>query len=66
MPTYQEISSNNYIIRFYRNQLRKFEEIGIGNKTEHGVTITQRIIDITRKRLDQLTMRSLLSDGYEA
>ena len=42
------------IITFYRAQLAKFYKIGIGNKTEFGVTVTDQIIDITRFSLNEL------------
>ena len=43
----------------YRNQLRKFERLGLGNKTEHGVEVTERLLDITRKRLMELQNQSI-------
>ena len=42
------------IISFYRNQLERFDKIGLGNKTEFNTIITGRLIDITRYRLGQL------------
>ncbi len=48
--------SLNQICNFYRSQLHKFEVIGIGNKTENDVVITQELIDITLKRLEQLSV----------
>ena len=38
---------------------RKFQRLGIGKKTEWGVVITQGLIDITKKRLEQLTIRKI-------
>ena len=35
---------------FYRKQLKKFEKLGIGKRTENGVEVTQSLMDITRKR----------------
>ena len=40
--------------RFYRGQLWKFEKIGMGNKTEFGVIVTQTLMDATRRRLSEL------------
>ena len=46
---------NNWIvIECYRSQLRKFQKLGIGSKTEFKTIITQRLIDITLKRLNEL------------
>ena len=42
------------IIKFYRDQISKFYKIGIGNKTEHRVVVTDALIDITKKRLYEL------------
>ena len=42
------------IIYFYKQQIARFKKIGIGNKTEFHTTVTQPLIDITIKRLDQL------------
>ena len=49
-------NSKNSIINFYRSQLRKFNNIGIGKKTENRVIVTQKLIDITKKRLTQLSV----------
>ena len=57
MPTAADIRSPNYIIRFYKGQLKKFEMLGIGKRTEFGVVVTQQLIDITRKRLNQLVIK---------
>ena len=40
--------------KFYRNQLRNFDRIGLGNKTDHGVVVTEILIEATRRRLSQL------------
>ena len=49
----------SYIAKFYRQQLVKFEKIGIGNETENKVKITQKLIDTTKKRLRELQPMSL-------
>ena len=49
-------NSKNSIVNFYRDQLRKFNNLGIGMKTENRVLITQKLIDITRKRLAELSV----------
>ena len=53
------------IIGFYREQIRRFEKIGIGNRTEFRTLVTQDLIDITIKRMKQLTDRkiNLLRNG---
>ena len=43
------------IIRFYKQQLKKFERVGIGKYTEFGVRVTKELIAITTKRLNMLT-----------
>ena len=57
MPSLADIRSPNYTIRFYKDQLKKFEKLGIGKRTEFGVVVTQQLIDITRKRLNQLVIK---------
>ena len=52
--------SKLYIINFYHEQLEKFKKVGIGNKTEFGVTVTPELIKVTKNRL------SALSVVYEA
>ena len=50
------IGSNTWIISMYREQLDKFKHIGIGNKTENGVVVTDKLIEMTRRRLGQLCL----------
>jgi len=59
MPTARQTGSRQYIIRFYREQLRKFDKIGIGQRTEWDVEVTQLLIDITKKRLDQIVIKGI-------
>ena len=42
------------IIDFYSEQLVKFNKIGIGKKTENGVKVTEILIKVTEKRLNNL------------
>ena len=46
--------SRIFISRFYKEQLVKFNKIGIGKQTENGILITPELIAITKKRLNQL------------
>tara|TARA_Y100000310_G_scaffold300431_1_gene336099 strand:+ start:484 stop:717 length:234 start_codon:yes stop_codon:yes gene_type:complete len=46
--------NSSSIPQFYRDQLKSFDKIGIGNKTNSGVTVTKKLIEVTRKRLSQL------------
>ena len=45
------------IIYFYKQQIARFEKIGLGNKTEFNTVITHRLIDVTIKRLHELQTR---------
>ena len=45
---------NQFLIDFYREQYLKFLRIGINNETEHGITVTKKLITSTANRLDQL------------
>ena len=49
------VISRLFIVEFYRDQLEKFEKIGIGKETEHGVRISKKLIATTKKRLRQLS-----------
>lgn len=42
------------LIYFYKSQLEKFKKIGLGNKTEFNVVVTDRLIDTTIRRLKEL------------
>ena len=43
------------MINFYNDQLREFHKIGIGNFTRHDVKVTDKLINVTKKRLSQLS-----------
>ena len=49
------VISRCFIVEFYRDQLEKFEKIGIGKETEHGIKISKKLIATTKKRLGQLS-----------
>ena len=49
------VVSRCFIVEFYRDQLEKFEKIGMGKETEHGTRISKRLISTTKKRLRQLS-----------
>ena len=57
----------SYVSAFYRDQVAKFIKLGIGNETENGVVVTQRLIDITNKRLTQIQplTSKIIADFYE-
>ena len=44
--------------KMYRDQLIKFNKIGLGNKTENGVVVTDTLISATKRRLAQLQFRA--------
>mgnify|MGYP006191948431 CR=1 FL=1 len=52
------LSHSDQVRAVYRNQLKKFYQLGIGNKTEFGVVVTDRLIDITQRRLNELDKSS--------
>ena len=45
------------IIYFYKQQIARFEKIGLGNRTEFNTVETTQLIDITVKRLYELQTR---------
>ena len=54
-----QLSSRLGLRKFYKNQLYKFNKLGIGNETENGVIITETLIYATERRLKQLTDREI-------
>ena len=38
----------------YRNQLKKFERLGLGGVTEFGTVVTAQLVGITERRYNQL------------
>ena len=59
----KQLRSPNEVVNEYLRQLQKFRKLGIGNKTENGVTVTQALIDITKKRMQQLAERKIKDEG---
>ena len=49
------VGSKSWLISFYREQLRHFDKVGLGNYTQHDVRVTEKLIAITEKRLKDLT-----------
>ena len=49
-----KVTTQHSIATFYRDQLEKFKNLGMGKKTENGVTITPTLMRATRERLDHL------------
>ena len=49
------IVSRGNIVEFYRDQLLKFEKIGMGKETENGTRVSKKLIKTTKKRLRQLS-----------
>ena len=47
-------TSHHLIAQFYKDQLEKFEKLGMGKQTENGVTITPVLIKTTRERFEKL------------
>tara|TARA_R110000824_G_scaffold73975_2_gene188321 strand:+ start:2025 stop:2252 length:228 start_codon:yes stop_codon:yes gene_type:complete len=45
------------IIYFYKQQIERFTKIGIGNRTEFNTVVTDSLINITLKRLNELQQR---------
>lgn len=53
----QQIAYGNKLslINFYREQLLKFNKLGVGNRTETNILITEKLITCTRRRLNELS-----------
>ena len=50
------------VIRFYKEQLNKFNKLGMGKETEHGTVVTERLIENTKSRLNELQFQSIKKD----
>ena len=50
------IGSKLWLIHLYQEQLDKFNKLGLGKQTENGVKVTKELIEITQRRLSQLTV----------
>ena len=46
--------TRKWLLSFYKEQLRLFADRGIGGRTRFGVKITEKLIQCTANRLDQL------------
>ena len=56
----------NYDVRcIYRSQLKKFLKLGIGKKTENGVEVTQKLIDVTMKRIRELQNQTTYNINFK-
>ena len=49
------LGSRLWLIHFYQDQLDYFARVGLGKHTGSGVKVTKNLIEITKKRLHQLT-----------
>ena len=52
----EAIGSRLWLIHFYQDQLEYFDRVGLGKFTEYGVRVTKELIEITKKRLSQLSL----------
>ena len=48
--------SKMWLINFYREQLNKFNKVGLGKRTEFQVKVTKKLIETTKKRLEELVV----------
>tara|TARA_R110002020_G_scaffold385579_3_gene596501 strand:+ start:5215 stop:5418 length:204 start_codon:yes stop_codon:yes gene_type:complete len=53
------------VLGFYKEQLKKFKILGLGKKTEFGTVVTERLINITKKRYMELASRRLSYNKQE-
>ena len=49
------MTNRSEIIGFYKEQLKKFKKLGLGAKTEFGVTVTDTLIEATKRRYFELS-----------
>ena len=46
--------TRRWLLSFYKEQHRRFTDIGVGGRTRFGVKITEKLIQCTANRLDQI------------
>jgi len=56
LATTDIVGSKLWTINFYREQLKYFAKVGLGNYTQHDVKVTEQLIAVTTKRLKELTI----------
>ena len=56
MSLLEQTGSKLWVIHFYQEQLTKFNKLGLGQRTEFGVLITEDLIKITEDRLKKLSV----------
>tara|TARA_Y100000310_G_C20037599_1_gene514673 strand:+ start:146 stop:475 length:330 start_codon:yes stop_codon:yes gene_type:complete len=49
------VGSRLWTINFYRDQLKKFEKVGLGGFTDNNVKVRKSLIEVTKKRLKDIT-----------
>ena len=56
----EELSSKLGLQRFYKEQIRRYDRVGIGNLTEFGTIVTPALIDTAEIRLKELVDGKLI------
>ena len=56
----EELSSKLGLQRFYKEQIRRYDRVGIGNLTEFGTIVTPALIDTAERRLKELVYGKLI------
>jgi len=53
-PSLYRLGTRIGLIRFYKEQLIRFDKIGLGGYTEYNVMISPVLIEATQRRLDEI------------
>jgi len=66
----EDINENKYVghaylVQFYKDQLKKFDKLGLNKETEHGVKVTESLINTTKKRLAQIVITRINRKIYK-
>lgn len=56
----EELGSKLGLQRFYREQIKRYYRVGIGNTTEFDTTVTPALIDTAERRLKELVDGKLI------
>ena len=50
------VGSKTWLVDMYHEQLEKFKKVGLGNKTDNGVVVTETLIKVTERRLAEISV----------
>ena len=59
-----KVSIEKSMVRWYEEQIRRLYTIGIGNKTEFHTVVTEQLVSVYKRRLNELRRESYISPDF--